>query len=497
MMSCAVQAGRSNLAPTGANGSNSSSSLAGTAPRPSASVATDFLQQAMQFETDLQQPDDEAEAAGDAEESASERTAPDAAGNGHATPSAAGNAASPGTPPKLRFTPKALVSSPRVVEESNTAAVGAVPMEAAPNLPEAAEAPETTPSRPSGGKAAEEEEDEEPVTMSSPAAAAVESAELLMKRAETVPKPATELIQGGDPRESMLDQCRKRKPEKKGMIFFPEVAAALLEKSTLGPTLEGSLQVRKELDAFGNKAKVHKTFKKYHAVLRGCVLMFYTEADRKSPVIGPLFIPTYAVKLEYVKKKGEMLRVESVQGTFILQATATGQLDQWKQQLSTPASLVLDCPHYISSEAKDDLERFVEHAAHHVPAAQSVRVPVTLLGLQGSGKTTFIRALTTQVSCGGGDPGRGWVRAEHETARGGTGRSPNGMNQGASRGPPEPTSGCRQVELAYSNSLTLQLSDVGGDAFDWPKYCSPPPYAIVYVVDRCVQLRIELWGVGR
>ena len=51
----------------------------------------------------------------------------------------------------------------------------------------------------------------------------------------------------------------------------------------------------------------------------------------------------------------------------------------------------------------------------------------------------------------------------------------------------QPTEGCRNLELVWSPALTFEIRDVGGaDAGQWPRYYTPPPFAIVYVVDRWV-----------
>jgi len=134
--------------------------------------------------------------------------------------------------------------------------------------------------------------------------------------------------------------------------------------------------------------------------------MFYSDNTKTVVTMGPIYIPSYATKLEHVKKKGDMLRINALQGTFVVQATEPGQLDLWKQQLSMPASLTLDCVHYISSESKDALEAFVSRSLSITPAPNAVRLSVTMLGLSGSGKTSIIRQLTTQVGyAAAGDSG--------------------------------------------------------------------------------------------
>lgn len=57
--------------------------------------------------------------------------------------------------------------------------------------------------------------------------------------------------------------------------------------------------------------------------------------------------------------------------------------------------------------------------------------------------------------------------------------------QGSGSMTTQPTEGCRNLELVWSPALTFEIRDVGGaDASQWPRYYTPPPFAIVYVVDR-------------
>lgn len=50
----------------------------------------------------------------------------------------------------------------------------------------------------------------------------------------------------------------------------------------------------------------------------------------------------------------------------------------------------------------------------------------------------------------------------------------------------QPTEGCRNLDLVWSPALTFEIRDVGGaDPTQWPHQYTPPPFAIVYVVDRC------------
>jgi hypothetical protein len=214
---------------------------------------------------------------------------------------------------------------------------------------------------------------------------------------EQLPEPDTSVISGPSPREGMLTTLKKVKPDKKAILALQHVCAEFIQRTTFAPNATGVVNVKQELDSHGNKSKLNKSFKKYYGELRGCVLMFYTDNTKTAVTIGPLYIPSYATKLDYVKKKGEMLRISALQGTFVVQATEPGQLDLWKQQLSTPASLTLDCVHYISSESKDALEAFVSRSLTISPVSNAVRLSVTMLGLSGSGKTSIIRQLTTQV----------------------------------------------------------------------------------------------------
>jgi hypothetical protein len=57
--------------------------------------------------------------------------------------------------------------------------------------------------------------------------------------------------------------------------------------------------------------------------------------------------------------------------------------------------------------------------------------------------------------------------------------------QGGKASDVQPTTGCRKLEIAWSPSIILDVADVGGDSLtEWPRYCNPKPYAVVYVVDR-------------
>ncbi len=48
----------------------------------------------------------------------------------------------------------------------------------------------------------------------------------------------------------------------------------------------------------------------------------------------------------------------------------------------------------------------------------------------------------------------------------------------------QPTEGCRDLEVVWSPRLVFDIRDVSGaDPAAWPRYYSPPPYALIYVVD--------------
>lgn len=145
--------------------------------------------------------------------------------------------------------------------------------------------------------------------------------------------------------------------------------------------------------------------------------------------------------------------------------------------------LVLDCPHYISSEAKDALEVFVAKTVNLIrsgmaamvgmvvvvepvvvvvllrshlgcaficyssspspspplcvsscPTGDAARLPVVMLGLSGSGKTSIIRSLTSQVSTAKGEAGICALRGEeHMSSSSGSKLSSNGPFEAATQ----------------------------------------------------------------
>ena len=176
-----------------------------------------------------------------------------------------------------------------------------------------------------------------------------------------------------DPRQTMLQMYKKRKHDKKAVASMVQLLSHTLTQTTRAPTMKGQLSVKQELDSCGGKAKNHKNFKTYFAILRGAVLSFYAAEHEKLPAMPPVYIPAGSVSVESHKKKGEMLRVVAVQGTFILQNPDAGELEMWKEHLSAPPPMVLDCPHYISSEAKDALEDFVSRTMNMVAPGRALR----------------------------------------------------------------------------------------------------------------------------
>ena len=57
----------------------------------------------------------------------------------------------------------------------------------------------------------------------------------------------------------------------------------------------------------------------------------------------------------------------------------------------------------------------------------------------------------------------------------------------------QPTVGSLRLDLAWSTGLVFDILDVGGsEPSAWSRYYTPPPFAIVYVVDR---LALEAEGM--
>jgi GTPase SAR1 family protein len=116
---------------------------------------------------------------------------------------------------------------------------------------------------------------------------------------------------------------------------------------------------------------------------------------------------------------------------------------------------VLDCCHYISNEAKRKLEAFLKRKTDF-KASHSQRLPVTVLGLSGCGKTSILDTLVTQA--------------------------------GATHNPP-PTTATRDLELQFCPQLTFDVRDVcGADPTSWVREYTgnenrPKPHAIVFVLD--------------
>ncbi|EGD80203.1 hypothetical protein PTSG_10881 [Salpingoeca rosetta] len=199
-----------------------------------------------------------------------------------------------------------------------------------------------------------------------------------------------------DPRSISVQLFKKSKHDKKAAAAFYVALNHTLAQTTHPFTFEGELVAKQELDSAGHKSKAHKSFKTYIASLRGCVLTLRASEKDRLPTIGPLYITADGVSRESHKKKGAVIRISALQGTFLVQGKDGAQTAAWLDRLTAITPLVLDCPHYISSEAKDALESFVGKTVNMIPTGDAARLPVVMLGLSGSGKTSIIRALTSQ-----------------------------------------------------------------------------------------------------
>lgn len=234
--------------------------------------------------------------------------------------------------------------------------------------------------------------------------------------------------------------------------------AHTLKQSTRLGQCEGILHVKHDKLADGSASKSRK-WRSVFCRLRGFVLTLHHSVKDDALSEAPYYLLSGGAS-EEAHKRGQVLRLKTRQGELLVQGDKKTHPD-WRVHLMSAYPTLLDCCHYINSDAKEALDAFITRGDSANVPTSAARLPIALLGLSGGGKTTVQQALTVKAHLLDETPG-------------------------ATTAPTEPTT------LYWSPYFCFEIRDVGGhDPSQWLSLYSPAPHAILYVVDSCNRSELE------